>query len=644
MYYSELINQIYFDYETKEDPYDYVIEKAEDMVNYEIYDLLTQSNTYKEFKGDEIVKYFNKLTINNMNIYLSSKSYKNECDLIEPWYQTKYKKENYKERIEEIFNSIEVEKNLPLKELNGKAEIDDLDKNMNISLSHQSTSQSIENKSSFLYPCHNEYIPLQQDLIIKTQGAKNEYPVILFSNNRNVLYFKQDFTFLQPKVIIIFQIYQTESKFNFVKEEVLYCLWEAIVYYELRQFIYKADEAGVALVLKNDSKGVYIEVSGLSPHIKKVLIEFLHKWKAIKFEEKYKEFVTQKEILTKTYKNFSFWKAYDVAEDLLDTFNVVPCSSYPQRLYQLQNEVTFDDFLSFVKESVGDKLERTNYIEILAQGNITEDEIKDISKECLTILQKENNKAIDHSNFLSYKHINIPCKANYYYIHNSEDLTSDNSAILSYFQLGHLDDRNKCLIYLIINIFSEDFFDELRTNQQLGYNVTLSSHLICQIESITFSVQSTEKSPEYILKKINEFIYDGIDVLVEMEDETFVEYKDSVINDLMQKDLIFYDEAYRNLNEIKKRTYVYNRREIKIKLLESITKEDVLEFYKENLIKNFKRFDIEILAEKHKDENKKNEESNTKSIKNKTGTQRVKVASFVEYKRKLGLYKDYLFM
>jgi len=623
------LDQLFYDYKNKEDPYDYVADLAEDLTIYEKDDLLAGSNNYKQFKGEGLRAYFNKLTITNMNLYLSSKTFNETCNLLEPWYKSKYSKEDYKSKIEEIWKSID--------------EVNNINSNTINTINNICLSNQLQFDYKFLYPSKNVFTPYEKDLILKPITNKHEFPIKLSENNRNSVWFKQDYTFLHPKIIMMFQIYHTESIFYNTKELVLSSIWKSVVDHSLREFIYISSEAGISVELSSTDQGMYIQISGFSSHFKQVLIEFLKKWKQIKYEDTLTEFNKFKEQLSKKYKNFSTWKACDVVENLLITFNIVPNSSYPELQLVLENDISFQDFLKFSNELSGMKSERTNYIEILAQGNITEEEVTQICKESLEIIQKDNKDPIDKSNFYSYNHIKLPEKTNHYYTLQSDDKTSDNSAILSYFQIGHLDDKDICLLDFLTNILSEDFFDELRTNQQLGYIVSLDTTISKQVTGLTFLVQSSEKSPEYIYKKINEFIFDSVKEIEEMDEETFERYKESVLDDLKVKDLIFYDEAFRNIEEIRNKTYIFDRTKNQIKIVEGITKKEVLDFYNHHIIKNFRRFDIEMVSYKHIEENKKLEGSNFNSWKSKTGCMRKKVKSINEYKRILPLYQDFDF-
>ena len=105
------------------------------------------------------------------------------------------------------------------------------------------------------------------------------------------------------------------------------------------------------------------------------------------------------------------------------------------------------------------------------------------------------------------------------YLYKSDDTDGANFAVLKLF--GHLC-RSPC-------------FDELRTKQQLGYIVWSYPSSFKGLYSFKVVIQSNNSSPRKLNCKIETFLKEFRDFIEEIDDETFMTNKKSVINNLLEK-------------------------------------------------------------------------------------------------------------
>ena len=239
--------------------------------------------------------------------------------------------------------------------------------------------------------------------------------------------------------------------------------------------------------------------------------------------------------------------------------------------------------------------------------NYLEKEIKSWSSSTetknLTIneIRKKRIAKIEKNNFLEE-------------IIENSDFEDKNNCLLSYFQIGKIDlhlneDLKKlCLLKLIEQIFYEDFYDELRTEQQIGYDVSLIIFSLFKIYGINCYIQSTKFSPKEIQDKINKFFVDfSLNDDEKFSVEDFESYKISVINILKEKDLNLGEEFVRNFNQISEREYFFDKNEKMVNCLENeIKKEDVVNFFKEFIYEKSQRIDVGIYSKNNNEINHNN--------------------------------------
>jgi secreted Zn-dependent insulinase-like peptidase len=88
--------------------------------------------------------------------------------------------------------------------------------------------------------------------------------------------------------------------------------------------------------------------------------------------------------------------------------------------------------------------------------------------------------------------------------------------------------------FLIFQIISQRFFDQLRTKAQLGYIVHAGFHVIERKGMMRFLVQS-EKSVMTVKKHIDDFISTMSDEILKCDDDDFEKYRNGVLTSLREK-------------------------------------------------------------------------------------------------------------
>ncbi|ORD94727.1 IDE [Enterospora canceri] len=165
-----------------------------------------------------------------------------------------------------------------------------------------------------------------------------------------------------------------------------------------------------------------------------------------------------------------------------------------------------------------DELVKFDGMKVLAVGNIDQNSISDIDQKllkCDIITSDESNEQIN----LGKKEFSFQKHA-----------TKNN--LLHRFHL--VPDNQVHLGLLYIRIFSETFFDQLRTKEQLGYVVQLFTFYVKESLFISFRVQS-EKSVEELKERFAKFINDSRDLLRDMKDEEIENYKSGLILNMREK-------------------------------------------------------------------------------------------------------------
>ena len=622
----KLINKIKFDYKSKEDPTDYASDLASRFTNRHPEYILNGDYIHDIFDEKLIKKSLNQFELSNINIYLSSRSYEEKCNISEKWYGTKYSKQALPESLVYAFKHGSQKKHNHI-----------LD-----------------------YPPENKFIARTFDIKeIDMKDAK--YPELLEKNENREIWFKQDNVFLLPKSIIYLQIYLKKDILPTADYSVISSIWNNILENELQEVIYMAKEASMHINFYFNLEGMLITLDGFSSALKSSAEEIILKFKETienlnkKLEHFYRfsdlqngisnhdEFHTLLEkIVSKIEEaeqdntNFFLGTPYMQVWQNLDIFlrhpNADPQSKLKTvlRLKQHASEKDLRAFHVFLKSFLSE-----SKFEWLIQGNITKEEALDIVSNTEKILAMEPLKNEDIN---SIKIADINIKQNFYINFLSKDKNNLNSSIVSYFQAGNLVYRDECKLMILEALLREKFFDDLRTKQALGYIVRLGAKEHRDVNGLFCLVQSSVKSPEYLQNSINEFFKNV--KWEEFDSETYETFVNSVIIDLKKKDLKLEEEMARNFQEIKSKNYKFDKREHCIELLKTIKIEEVREMFSKLFFEDIRRLDIGLLAHCHKEENENFEKENIIKAK-ENGIKRIKIESANEFKRIVAHYPDF---
>jgi insulysin len=181
----------------------------------------------------------------------------------------------------------------------------------------------------------------------------------------------------------------------------------------------------------------------------------------------------------------------------------------------------------------------------------------------------------------------------------------------------------------------EPCFNQLRTNEQLGYVVAAIARPIRGILHFNILIQSAAKPTHYLSQRIENFLGTVRDKIKEISDEEFKKHCNSTLVILSQKDLSVYDEATRYWNEIHKHTYLFNRQQVNVEEIGKLQKEQLAELFEDIIYKNRKLFEYHVVAVDHITPN------------NELKVERVKNSNVIEapsmkyFKRRNELYPDF---
>ena len=398
------------------------------------------------------------------------------------------------------------------------------------------TNHVVDHK--FDLPEPNIYIPDDTTLIA---GAHESAPALLHEADGLQIWHATDTSFGVPKAYITVRIQYAEPLAD-PRDVVKNALLSRLLNIKLNVRSYPAVVAGLYSGFGSHSEGLTITVNGYDDKQKLLLSDMLQLLD--EFEIDAKQLANQKVELAKQYNNFKDVRPFQQAFSTI-SHTLMSSSWAPSVLKQNVDDVTTESLSDWMAERLA-SVSAT----VLTVGNVTAEDSKAIGN---TISTAMNLKASEHRvpsiHLLSELHT------------RNLDIEHDDAVYLVSF-LGESDSiEERGLVRLLSQVVSSAYFNELRTEQQLGYATISQSMQLFKHPAMVFLVQSPVVDVAHIQTATNQFIAKRRIELDAMTQEEFDGYKQGLVTSLLEKDKNLGERSSRYQSDVVYQNPAFNTRE-----------------------------------------------------------------------------------
>eukprot|EP00658_Telonema_sp_P-2_P030362 TRINITY_DN22939_c0_g1_i2.p1 TRINITY_DN22939_c0_g1~~TRINITY_DN22939_c0_g1_i2.p1 ORF type:complete len:257 (-),score=74.24 TRINITY_DN22939_c0_g1_i2:550-1320(-) len=158
-----------------------------------------------------------------------------------------------------------------------------------------------------------------------------------------------------------------------------------------------------------------------------------------------------------------------------------------------------------------------------------------------------------------------------------------NSCVELYMQFGHQKLRDGAILDLMAELIRDACFETLRTQQQLGYIVFSGVHFQHHVSGFRVIVQSSSTAPDVVYDRIIAFLdHHRTTAIQDMPQDAFDEIRTALIAKKLRKEDNLLQETGKHWAEIEAGSYLFGRKAHVAKELETVTKQELLDFYDAN--------------------------------------------------------------
>ncbi|MGX2955929.1 pitrilysin [Ursidibacter arcticus] len=333
---------------------------------------------------------------------------------------------------------------------------------------------------------------------------------------------------------------------------------------------FQASVAGMSLSPVLGENGVAIRVEGYTQNITKFLQDSILNFKQFELSEHFLAQAKQRylEALDRLDKD----NAARQANMALGNFANYPYAENSKKREMIA-QVKLSD-IAFIREKL---LTQPTSLRLLSVGNLSDEQVKNIALETEKLL-KNNNKTLDFGRYLDINQSQR--KINYI----KQIPHQDNAFAIAFFPTNYQELEGISRASLLKSIISRWYFDDLRTDKQLGYVVYATTTAVGKTSGLQFLVQSPTASAQTIMQHNERFFAETFTKLKEMPQAEFEKYRNSLIELLQHKPESLEQEFSEYLTDFARGNNKFDRKTQIIEQIKQLSQQDIISFYQKAVI------------------------------------------------------------
>ncbi|CAK0787227.1 hypothetical protein CVIRNUC_010443 [Coccomyxa viridis] len=409
--------------------------------------------------------------------------------------------------------------------------------------------------------------------LIDVKDGEEDHPRIGHSSPLLTLWEKPSTRFETPKAIIYLHFACPEAYTSPVAA-VLTRLYVKLLNDYLNETAYDAELAGLSYGLSNTQSGFLLSFYGYNHK----LMELVHVvLKEIgDFAVRDDRFMIQKEAAAKQYANMRYDQPYQAA--LFEMKVLLEAQRWHTDEYEaVIGGLDPGDLAAFVR-----RLTCRCKVTGFATGNLDGHSVKSLAADVEAMLKNKWRAQPPFASQLYEKRVGkLQQGAAPLFSTPGRNGANENSAVVIAFQTGPDDLRRNALVSLLVQCTKREAFHTLRTVEQLGYMVWLSSWSVLTVRNVAFIIQSAAFSAEHLESRVDAFVGSAAALLEAMPQEEFASQVEELVKSKLEKPKKLLQLAAREWKEIDDNTLVFNRQSAEVAELKQLAKSDLTEFFQE---------------------------------------------------------------
>lgn len=169
-------------------------------------------------------------------------------------------------------------------------------------------------------------------------------------------------------------------------------------------------------------------------------------------------------------------------------------------------------------------------------------------------------------------------------VSHAQDVPVEDVALLDSYLLADESAATRARVSLLAELMHSRFFNELRTDKQLGYAVGVTQLSVADYPGLGFYIQSSVANLPDIMGHFDSFRTEYTEYLETLDEETFAEAKEGVLGSLREQPQNISQEAGRIRADWRRENFSFDSRDQLIAAVENLRLDDMLAFYQQQML------------------------------------------------------------
>ncbi|EPP1033213.1 pitrilysin [Cronobacter turicensis] len=420
--------------------------------------------------------------------------------------------------------------------------------------------QTLGQKIALTLPEPNPYIPSDFSLI-KPQKPYAHPKLLVQDPELRVLYMPSRYFANEPRADITL-VLRNEQAMNSAKNQVLFALNDYLAGIALDQLSNQASVGGISFSSSANS-GLMISANGYTQHLRKLFLTLLDGY--FSYEPTEDQLAQAKSWYKQMLASAEQGKAYDQAIMPVQMVSQVPYFQREARRALLP-EITLKDILAY-RES----LKTHARAEFLVVGNLAPEQVKNFTQDAVRQL------GLKGKSWTRTRDVSV--EKTQQAIFNKAGSSTDSALAALFVPVGYNEAASSACSAMLGQIVSPWFYNQLRTQEQLGYAVFAFPMPVGRQWGIGFLLQSSEKQPDFLWKRYQAFFPEVESRLRALNAQDFAHIQQSIINDMQQAPQTLGEEASQVSKDFDRDNLNFDSRDKVVAEIRQLTPQKLADFF-----------------------------------------------------------------
>ncbi|MEN5018116.1 pitrilysin [Erwinia sp. Eh17-17] len=420
--------------------------------------------------------------------------------------------------------------------------------------------QAASDKIVLSLPVLNPYIPDDFSLI-KPEKPYSRPEELMNQKGLRVFYMPSQYYADEPKANITLAL-RNKASMSTAQNQVLFALNDYLAGVALDELSSQASVGGISFSTSEDD-GVSFSASGFTQRLPKLMGQLLSGYASFTPSEQQLE--QAKSWYLERLDAAEKGKAFELAIQPAQLLSQLPYTQRSERR-KLVAGITLQQLLDYRT-----MLLEHSTPELMVVGNMSPQAVRQLATDVKQQLNCEG------SDWWHSQHVTVDKQV----LANLQQPGSSTDSALAavYVPLGFSEYQSMASSAMLSQIIQPWFYNQLRTEEQLGYAVFSFQMPVGRQWGIGFLLQSNVKQPAYLLSRFKAFYPTAEKRLREMSQADFAQYQAAMINELKQRPQTLDEEAGRFSKDFDRENYRFDTREKVIEQVQALTPQAVADFF-----------------------------------------------------------------